>query len=405
MKALINKVKDQIIPQKPNIAQVVKEALKKTEFDFNDNSDLESIISLLTKETLSRTQIDIDKIRLAFFRFKFFQELEKQMGPEIVTNLYKQLSYEVAQERQTIFHLGDIGRKFYIILRGSVWVLIKQKGLQDGQEEQPLKDENVKSKKKRKTTFARLTKQQSKPLVKQQTFNLDDRLKSLTEQEFIETVHPGFIKVGMMKSGDSFGEIALTKQMPRTATIVASEETHFATVTREQFNKLLSAYYEFVQSLNVTFLQNIFVFKDWNEQMLNQLYYHFNFEEKYHFSIIYKEGEIADKIYLIKEGEIEVSQLVRSFLPNQTTSYFNKTQTKNQRVRLTLLGQGSIFGHEELLKDQNHRITQAQCQSEKCVLFVLDKARFLQYFQRNNALDRIKTYEKVRDPLANQQVE
>lgn len=58
------------------------------------------------------------------------------------------------------------------------------------------------------------------------------------EHKFSDLIH-----VGEMRAGDSFGEIALTKQMPRTATILCKEETHFATLTRESFNKLLSEYY------------------------------------------------------------------------------------------------------------------------------------------------------------------
>lgn len=42
-----------------------------------------------------------------------------------------------------------------------------------------------------------------------------------------------------MTSGASFGEIALHNSMPRTATIVCSEECHFAILTRETFKRML----------------------------------------------------------------------------------------------------------------------------------------------------------------------
>lgn len=75
---------------------------------------------------------------------------------------------------------------------------------------------------------------------------IDEVYNNMTDAEYLECQFPSLNKVGQMKAGDSFGEIALTKQVPRTATIVAAEDTHFATVTREQFNKLLSSYYEFI---------------------------------------------------------------------------------------------------------------------------------------------------------------
>ena len=38
-------------------------------------------------------------------------------------NLFKDLELEVDQKRQVIFNKGEIGQKFYIMLRGEVYVL------------------------------------------------------------------------------------------------------------------------------------------------------------------------------------------------------------------------------------------------------------------------------------------
>lgn len=40
-------------------------------------------------------------------------------------NLYRELQYINLPVRRTLFRCGDIGKNFYIILRGSVWVIIK----------------------------------------------------------------------------------------------------------------------------------------------------------------------------------------------------------------------------------------------------------------------------------------
>lgn len=34
----------------------------------------------------------------------------------MVSNLYRQLGHEMVKTRQVVFNLGDIGKKFYIIL-------------------------------------------------------------------------------------------------------------------------------------------------------------------------------------------------------------------------------------------------------------------------------------------------
>jgi hypothetical protein len=73
------------------------------------------------------------------------------MGAEYVSQLYKELSYEKMNSREVVFHLGDIGRKFYIILKGKVWILVKKKKLHDGtqnEEEDDIKDMSPKKKRK-----------------------------------------------------------------------------------------------------------------------------------------------------------------------------------------------------------------------------------------------------------------
>jgi CRP-like cAMP-binding protein len=56
------------------------------------------------------------------------------MGADHMKILYKEIIYEQFLPRQMVFHLGDIGRKFYFILRGTVSVLVKKDGLATGQE-------------------------------------------------------------------------------------------------------------------------------------------------------------------------------------------------------------------------------------------------------------------------------
>ncbi|CAD8056497.1 unnamed protein product [Paramecium primaurelia] len=406
MKTVIEKVRGNLSGHRMTIKDVVSEVLKKSDPEFGDDEELNIIVSLLKKQSSQRTQLDIDKIRLSFFRFKFFQELEQQMGAEMVSGLYKQLSYEIQHKRQTVFNIGDLGKKFYIILKGSVWVLVQKKGLQDGQgpteedqkQEQDLKDEKNKemmenAKKNNKKNKNKKNKAQA--FITQVT--LDDIFATMTDKEFLETQFPTLQKVGEINSGESFGEIALTKQVPRTATIVAAEDTHFATVTRDQFNKLLSAYYEAQQKMNIGFLSKVAIFSDWNDQMLNQLYYHFKQEEKKLFQIIYKENENANHIYLLKSGEVELSKFIDL---NQSSSnnsimkkFFTRNEQKLEKVRTSIITAGQIFGHEEVLAGIK-REYRAICVSQNVSYFVLDKQRFLQYFQKGAAIQKLQSFDQ-----------
>ncbi|CAD8154214.1 unnamed protein product [Paramecium octaurelia] len=405
MKNAIEKVRGNLSGHRMTIKDVVAEVLKKSDPEFGDDEELNILVSLLKKQSSQRSQLDIDKIRLSFFRFKFFQELEQQMGADMVSGLYKQLSYELQHKRQTVFNLGDLGKKFYIILKGSVWVLVQKKGLQEGsgpteedqKQEQDLKDEKNKEmmENAKKNTKVKNKKHKPQAFITQVTLN--DIFATMTDKEFLDTQFPTLQKVGQINAGESFGEIALTKQVPRQATIVAAEDTHFATVTRDQFNRLLSAFYEAQQKVNIGFLSKVAIFSDWNDQMLNQLYYHFKQEERKLFQVIYKENEEANNIYLLKSGEVELCKFVNLTQSSQNYSilskFFTRNEQKLEKVRTSIITPGQIFGHEEVLAGIK-REYRAISISQKVQYFVLDKQRFLQYFQKGAAIQKLQHFDQ-----------
>ena len=48
-----------------------------------------------------------------------------------------------------------------------------------------------------------------------------------------------FQEVGEIKSGNSFGELALLNDKPRSATSVCKEECHFAILGKKHYNSIL----------------------------------------------------------------------------------------------------------------------------------------------------------------------
>lgn len=47
MKSIVNKVKEQIVTTKPSLATLVSQLIKKTEFNFEDENDLNVLCSYL----------------------------------------------------------------------------------------------------------------------------------------------------------------------------------------------------------------------------------------------------------------------------------------------------------------------------------------------------------------------
>ena len=50
--------------------------------------------------------------------------------------LYKNLTYESHLKKTVLFQIEEYGQKFYIILKGSVYVLVREKGLENSPRKQ-----------------------------------------------------------------------------------------------------------------------------------------------------------------------------------------------------------------------------------------------------------------------------
>jgi alpha-acetolactate decarboxylase len=89
------------------------------------------------------------------------------------------------------------------------------------------------------------------------------------------------------------------------------------------------------------------MFSEWNEPMLNQIYYHFQFKDLKIHDLIYKEGDQSSFIYLVKEGEVEISKSLEismrspteaeSLLVNFTNNNSKKFNCKYKRIRQALI--------------------------------------------------------------------
>lgn len=92
----------------------------------------------------------------------------------------------------------------------------------------------------------------------------------------------------------------------RTATILCKEDSHFAILTRQSYQNILSAHHNKSKNDHLNFLQNLPIFQGWSMGNMEQLYYQFIAETYTKNHIFYTEENNSDHFYFIKSGEIEV---------------------------------------------------------------------------------------------------
>ena len=87
-----------------------------------DTEDLETVCQILKKR--AKNSDDLEYLDTYFTKVKFFADSKAKVDKESFYKLLKCLQYERLKGHEILFRKGDKGDKFYIILKGSVKVMI-----------------------------------------------------------------------------------------------------------------------------------------------------------------------------------------------------------------------------------------------------------------------------------------
>lgn len=115
-----------------------------------------------------------------------------------------------------------------------------------------------------------------------------------------------------LKIGDTFGEGGLIKPVHANYVIMATEDTHIVSFTRTDYKLLFASDIQNIKE-KIEFLQKTFT--EIPKQTIMEMAYYLEERVMFTSEMAYREGEEADAIFFIKNGEIEVEY---SILENMT---------------------------------------------------------------------------------------
>jgi CRP-like cAMP-binding protein len=116
-------------------------------------------------------------------------------------------------------------------------------------------------------------------------------------------------KILSMSQGQKFGDHALLPHVNhRTATVITSEDTVFAVLNKEEFNKCVAEVHEKSKQTTIQFFLNNPLFKGMEKNNFQRNYFNFFVLQKFiRGDFIFKEGDIGHHIYFLRKGQYEVS--------------------------------------------------------------------------------------------------
>mmetsp|Transcript_10120 Transcript_10120/g.19876 ORF Transcript_10120/g.19876 Transcript_10120/m.19876 type:complete len:554 (+) Transcript_10120:24-1685(+) len=300
-----------------------------------DTSDMRLIEDILKIDPQCRSHRHIRTLLEFTKEIAFFKKLTEENSSEAHVKCCQFMQYEVKSADETVFDYGEKGNKFYIILNGSVRVLVPSKN-----------EEGV------------------------------------------------YDQVNLLGIGASFGELALTKNMPRAARIICEVDTHFATLHKLDFKTILGKLTEQTLNSRVAFLQDLPVFNFWTKKSLVKLSYYFRelrFSRK---QVVFRQGDLGEELYFIKEGEFQLNKAIKQESDKKLLLF--KPHKVQLNAQVALLGIGEFFGDDDVIANRP-RSTTCVCQSGAGTLLAISKEHFLQRLSNTDITSYLKFRNETKD--------
>lgn len=307
----------------------------------NHSKIIKFILSLPPHE---RTNEMIDKVFSLTRDLKFFQNLREEHTDDIHYSCCKFLQFEFCPADSVIIKQGDPGSKFYILIEGKANVIRE---------------------------------------------NEDGSISLIAE----------------ISDGESFGERSLLLGVPRAATILSLEDCSLGVLEQNDYKKILESFMEERYVAIIEMLRHLPMLKHQSNNYLQRLTYYFRSRKVKKRQIIYKEGEVADEVYLIQHGEFSLFKKFTISLRSEK-NFPEKSPLKERKISkqnpIAILSKGTMFGEEEITSGEETRQSTCICNSNNGVLLIVSKENFMKHVMKSeDAIDFLK--KRSQNKLTNRQ--
>ncbi|CAD8128211.1 unnamed protein product [Paramecium sonneborni] len=309
----------------------------------------DELIRQLKKPFERRNEDDLYPIERMVRKIEFFQ---KYFADQSDLNFSYYFEHEYATQNTCIINIDSVGDKFYIILQGQVGIYVKPNDVED-------KTSSTKLLEKVKLRF--------RQAVNNNKFK-DYQINKIQSQQ------SDLVLIKILLPGQSFGEMSLIHNRPRDFTAVALQPCHFALIRRQYFKDVVRIGQEKSSMKEMGFFANLEIFEGWNVNSIFQIYKTLQQRSYRMGDLVYQSGEIADMIYLIKEGAVDLQQLFIEEKEDdevRAASPLMKQRGKSLHRKIATLGKHQFLGLEDVHSvEQKHRFTCVSSSSDTILLMI-----------------------------------
>mmetsp|Transcript_16821 Transcript_16821/g.30068 ORF Transcript_16821/g.30068 Transcript_16821/m.30068 type:complete len:408 (+) Transcript_16821:1628-2851(+) len=171
-----------------------------------------------------------------------------------------------------------------------------------------------------------------------------------------------------------------TRHAFRQATAVCSKDSIIGSLDKRYYFKALAQSNEHRLVELQNYLLSIPLFSGMSKREMAACISKFK-EKKYKRNhVIYREGEFASHVFIVKEGEFAMSKQIKTTMPSQIL--LARKMVKSYNADIAILCQGEAFGENEVIQD-TVRETTCKCYSNEGVLISVNREVFLTKLLKN----------------------
>ena len=176
-----------------------------------------------------------------------------------------------------------------------------------------------------------------------------------------------FATVATLHPGMSFGEVALIKSQPRSASILCNSPCHFAVLGKEDYMKNIGTAEMRVLDKKIDFLSEIPFFRKWGKKKLVKLTLYLQKSKYKRNQVVFRYGSRPECVYIVKSGEFEITKPI--------VLESSRDRQKHFMAKVALASKGEIFCESEVMYDAENEVT-CTCYSTEGELYTIPASNF-----------------------------
>lgn len=274
---------------------------------------LEKIQKICKVPAIYRNNFQMAFLQSCTKEIKLFKDLATKYGESAHLSCCQHILYEFTPKDDYAFKYGDVGTKFYILLKGAVTIYIPA----------------------------------------------------------AESGRIVYKEIMTFSPGSSFGELALEGSKTRSASALCKTDSHFLILLQKDYLKFMQRIVSDKKNEMINFIHSLPAFQKLNKLAISKMVYNIKEVSFTKGQVIFNENDPAKEIFIIKDGECKLSKIIST---PSSSSGIRKIVYKRV-FTAKRVGKGSMVAEDDIMSRQSHSYS-CICSSEIVNLYVIPAEDF-----------------------------